>query len=220
MGKTILTSRQFKFLELAAKEKEIIRWYYLTGGTALAEFFLKHRLSDDIDLFTTSDVNDLETDKIIKKALEVLNAKKFTKRKISGLYTYQLIFADGSILKIDFNNYPFKQIERGLKWRGLNIDSYYDIAVNKVNTILGRLQIRDFIDLYFMLREEYFSLEQLITRTEDKFNIKVDQYYLASQFFKIIDFPRVYPKMLKPFSFEKIQEFFKKEAKRLGKSSL
>lgn len=219
MGKTILTPRQFKFLELAAQEEELTRWYYLTGGTVLAEFYLKHRLSDDIDLFTISDVNDREIDKIIKKATAILKAKEYTKRKISGLFTYQLIFPDGT-LKVDFNNYPFEPIERGIKWKNLRVDSYYDIAVNKVNTILGRLQIRDFIDLYFMLKEEYFSLEQLMTRVEDKFNIKVDQYYLASQFFKIIDLPKAHPKMLKPFSFEKMQQYFKKEAKRLGKSVL
>lgn len=26
--------------------------YHLTGGTALSEFYLRHRVSDDLDLFT------------------------------------------------------------------------------------------------------------------------------------------------------------------------
>ena len=65
MGQTILTARQFNFLEHIQSEQEIIRWYYLTGGTALSEYYLHHRLSEDIDLFSTSEVNDGETDKII-----------------------------------------------------------------------------------------------------------------------------------------------------------
>jgi predicted nucleotidyltransferase component of viral defense system len=52
MGKTILTPQQLNFLELASQEPQITKRFYLTGGTALAEFYLKHRLSEDIDLFT------------------------------------------------------------------------------------------------------------------------------------------------------------------------
>lgn len=219
MGKTILTPTQHHFLELASHEEEITRWYYLTGGTALSEFYLHHRLSEDIDLFTTSEVNDNETDKIIKKAASVLKAKDYSKRKISGLFTYQLIFAK-DVLKIDFNNYPFERIETGIKWNNLTIDSYYDIAVNKVNTIVGRLKIRDFIDLYIMLKEDYFSIDQLMSRTEDKFGIKVDRFYLSSQFLRIIDLPRAYPKMLIPFSFDEMAEYYQKIALQLSKKSL
>ena len=54
MGKTILTPNQCNFLELASQRPEITKHYYLTGGTALAEFYLRHRLSEDIDLFIES----------------------------------------------------------------------------------------------------------------------------------------------------------------------
>ncbi|MBI3956224.1 nucleotidyl transferase AbiEii/AbiGii toxin family protein [Candidatus Gottesmanbacteria bacterium] len=43
-------------MEQAAKNDELTRWYYLTGGTALSEFYLHHRLSEDIDFFTRSEV--------------------------------------------------------------------------------------------------------------------------------------------------------------------
>lgn len=52
MGKTILTPRQLDFLECVQLEPSLIKRFYLTGGTALAEFYLKHRLSEDLDLFT------------------------------------------------------------------------------------------------------------------------------------------------------------------------
>ncbi|PJC81870.1 hypothetical protein CO007_02510, partial [Candidatus Roizmanbacteria bacterium CG_4_8_14_3_um_filter_36_10] len=52
MGKTILTSRQLDFLELAQSNAYIAKNYYLTGGTALAAFYYSHRLSEDIDLFS------------------------------------------------------------------------------------------------------------------------------------------------------------------------
>ena len=52
MGKTILTSEQHLVLDMAAKDELINSWFYLTGGTALAEFYLRHRLSEDLDFFS------------------------------------------------------------------------------------------------------------------------------------------------------------------------
>ncbi|NTU74244.1 nucleotidyl transferase AbiEii/AbiGii toxin family protein [Candidatus Roizmanbacteria bacterium] len=41
------------------KENEYIRsHFYFTGGTALAEYYLNHRFSDDLDLFTTEKTID------------------------------------------------------------------------------------------------------------------------------------------------------------------
>lgn len=51
MGKTILTAKQLEFLELVQSQPQLTKRFYFTGGTALAEFYLKHRLSEDIDLF-------------------------------------------------------------------------------------------------------------------------------------------------------------------------
>ena len=219
MGKTVLTSRQFNFLEHVCREEEIRQWYYLTGGTALSEFYLQHRLSEDIDLFTTSEVNDRETDKIIHRFIKTEKALDFEKRRISGLFTYKIRFTD-SVLKIDFNNYPFNTVETGLVYKGLKIDSFYDIAINKAQSVTGRFQTRGFIDLDFILKKNEFSLEQLIGRVEDKFNSKIDRFYLASQFLRVMDLPKAYPNMLVPFDFNDMIEFFKKEAKKMGKKSL
>lgn len=58
MGKTILTPKQSQFLELISQDKQITKRFYLTGGTALSEFYLQHRLSYDIDLFTEKEEVD------------------------------------------------------------------------------------------------------------------------------------------------------------------
>lgn len=219
MGKTILTSTQHNFLELASQEDEIVNWYYLTGGTALSEFYLHHRLSEDIDLFTESEVNDPEIDKIIQKFVKLSKADKFEKRRISGLFIYE-IFLGEERLKIDFNNFPYTSVERGIFYKKLRVDSFYDIAINKAYTILGRFQMRDFIDLYFILQKEEFSLEQLMDRITDKYKTQIDPLYLSSQFLRVIDLPRAYPKMLVPFEFTDMVEFFKQTARRLGKKSI
>ena len=205
----------------AAKDKEITHWFYLTGGTALAEFYLHHRLSDDIDLFSYSQVNDRYIDSFSKKITPSLKVKEVKKDHIMGLFVYKLKLPDDTILKIDFNEYEFTQVEKGSKkFADLAIDSFYDISINKLYSIVGRFQTRDFIDLYFILQRDEFSLEQLIERAEEKFKTKIDRYYLSSQFLRVFDLPKAYPKMLKPFSFKKMQHYFIKIAERLGKSAL
>ncbi len=47
--KTILNPIQRKFLDLAVLEPYLLKNYYWTGGTVLAEFYLRHRKSEDID---------------------------------------------------------------------------------------------------------------------------------------------------------------------------
>ena len=49
---SILSENQKKFLKLLSEEKSICAHFYLTGGTALAEFYLHHRLSEDLDFFS------------------------------------------------------------------------------------------------------------------------------------------------------------------------
>ncbi len=50
--KGLLTPLQTAFLVTFATLPDQAQ-FYLTGGTALAEFYLGHRLSFDLDLFTT-----------------------------------------------------------------------------------------------------------------------------------------------------------------------
>jgi hypothetical protein len=51
-GKGILSEFQKAFLQLFSSLPDQER-FYLTGGTALAEYYLGHRLSYDLDLFTS-----------------------------------------------------------------------------------------------------------------------------------------------------------------------
>ena len=51
-GNGLLTPAQQKFLAAFSHLPDQAR-FYLTGGTALTEFYLGHRLSFDLDLFTS-----------------------------------------------------------------------------------------------------------------------------------------------------------------------
>ncbi len=50
---SVLTETQARFLEaFFAGEQADTDAFYLSGGTALAEYYLQHRQSDDLDFFT------------------------------------------------------------------------------------------------------------------------------------------------------------------------
>jgi len=55
--KNILTERQLTFLDAIRKESSFAKQFCLTGGTALAGFYLFHRYSEDLDFFSEEEVD-------------------------------------------------------------------------------------------------------------------------------------------------------------------
>ncbi|MBI2085705.1 nucleotidyl transferase AbiEii/AbiGii toxin family protein [Candidatus Daviesbacteria bacterium] len=215
MGKSILTTKQLNFLELVSNDKQITKHFYFTGGTALAEFYLQHRLSEDIDLFTEKEeVNQSVIESFLKKISPKLSIVEIKKNQFLGLFSYLLIFKDGKKLKVDFNYYPFLRIDEGKNFKNLKVDSLYDIAVNKVQTMLTRTRSRDFIDLYFIMKTFDYSLRQLIKDSKVKFDWHIDNVTLASQFVKIEEIGD-FPTMLVPFDQKEMEKFFLDLAKSL-----
>lgn len=215
MGKTILTSKQSLFLELIQKEPQITKRFYLTGGTALSEFYLQHRLSYDIDLFTEKEeVDQRATDSFLKKLSPALSVKKIKRSQFLGLFSYVLVFEDEQELKVDFNYYPFPRIQKGIRYKNLEVDSVYDIAVNKLQTIFTKPRSRDYLDLYFIMRKYKYPLAKLILDAKAKFDWDIDKITLASQFIKVKDIDES-SMLLIPFNKKDLEEFFLKLAKSL-----
>ena len=217
MGKTILTPKQLEFLELAQSQPQLTKRFYLTGGTALAEFYLQHRLSEDIDLFTEKEeVNQGVVEVFLKKSARRLKIKKIKLSQFLGLFSYKLIYQDSEELKIDFNYYPFLRIDKRTKFKNLEVDSLVDIAANKVHTLFMKPRPRDYIDLFFLMTTQNYDLRELILDAKAKFDWDIDRMNLANQFIRVkeLEFKDL-PKMLKPLDFKKMQEFFLKLAKSL-----
>jgi len=217
MGKTILTSHQFDVLEQAKKNPEITRWYYLTGGTALAEFYLHHRLSEDLDFFTRSQINDTKIDAFFQAVKRPLHIVTTTKQHIAGLFMYSLTFPDQTVLKADFNEYDFPQLEKGTHYGSLVVDSVFDIAVNKLYTILSRSKMRDFIDLYYCIQHEGYGFDDLLLRVTDKFGVSFEDVAIARQLSYVTDLTD-YPTMIVPFDRHTLIDFFLSEVKKRKKN--
>src|SRR3989344_4584027 len=214
MGKTSGLDRyQNRFLALVLKEPYLLRTFYWTGGTVLAEFYLHHRESYDIDLFCEKEFHLPSVSKFVSLAGGYLKAKKIQHRQFLGLHTFVFKFP-GKELKVDFNYYPFPRINKDRKWQGLAIDSLEDIAANKVHTIAMKARERDFIDLYFIMKETDFNLPRLVDLARAKFDWPIDPVQLGQILTQVVVFKEP-PKMFKPFDRKDMEDFFLKLAKSL-----
>ena len=131
-----------------------------------------------------------------------------------GLFTYILNFRDNDKLKVDFNYYPFPRIEKGVLFNKIQVDSIHDIAANKIHTLFMKPRVRDYVDLYFILKNKDLSIKKFILDAKAKFDWHIDPLTLASQFMRVKEFID-FPKMLIPFNENSMRDFFVAESKKL-----
>jgi len=216
--KTILSENQRKILQTISLDKSFCENFYLTGGTALAEFYLKHRLSEDLDFFSEKEFDPQAIFVFFKKNQKSLKIKKIDYQQSFNRNLFFLSL-DNDIIKTEFTYFPFPRIETAIKKNGMAVDSILDIAVNKVFTIYQKARARDFIDLYLIIKKYRFNLEDLIKKAKIKFDWHIDFLQLGSQFFKapeVKDFPVMRIKENR----KTWQKFFLGEAKRMGNKIL
>lgn len=214
--KTILKKHHQDFLELVISEPYLLDRFYWTGGTVLSEFYLQHRESEDIDLFSENqEVHLPSINKFVAIATSKLGASEVVHRQYLGLHTYFFKLPKVN-LKVDFNYYPFPRLDKRKKWKKLEVDSMKDIAVNKIQTISTQARERDFVDLFFILRKENWQLKDLIIAAKTKFDWHIDPIQLGQIFTQVVSLRDV-PRMLKPFDRKEMEIFFLQKAKELEK---
>jgi len=213
---SILTETQKLILAEISQNKELSDQFYFTGGTALSEVYLKHRYSDDLDFFTPS---RFETQSIFT-FLNLMGKKyqfSIQAQYVDPVYICNLSFQQGEMLRLDFGYYPYKQLKTPGRYLDINVDSLFDLTVNKVLSVTQRTEVKDYVDLYFLL--ERFALSELIDGVKIKFNSEIDPLILASHFMLAEDF-KFLPRMIKPLTLPTLHDFFIKQAQKLGVNSV
>lgn len=204
---------QRKIFDKVSKDPLLSKQFYFTGGTALSSFYLHHRESEDLDFFSETDFGNTAIEKLMTNlSFELKLPYRFTERQVVRVCEF---FKNNKLLiKVDFSYYPYKRVEKGNQYQGMAIDSIRDIATNKLLTINQRAQVKDFVDLYFLLK--HFTIWDLIYGVEIKFRREMDMVLIASDFAKVEDFDFL-PKMIKPLTLEELKSFFRKKAKEIGR---
>ncbi|MEM7820511.1 MAG: nucleotidyl transferase AbiEii/AbiGii toxin family protein [Candidatus Aenigmatarchaeota archaeon] len=165
----VLNKEQKELLPKLAFLKD--QGFYLAGGTALA-LQIGHRTSIDFDFYSKNEFdNKLLSFYIAKKILnsnEAFSANNTLKIKVGHL-------------EVSFFYYPYDLIQPPIESDILLADKK-DIAAMKLLAIADRGTRRDFIDLYFLIRE--FGLAKLFEFLQEKYP-RYDPYhsFLALTYF-------------------------------------
>lgn len=211
---TILNEKQQVILSKITHDDFLATTFYFTGGTALSEVYLQHRESIDLDFFTDK---TYDPQNILSRLENWSKELQFSiePRYIEPTNIYLLKFNSGDTLKIDFAHYPYEQLKEATIYNEkLKVDSLFDIATNKLLTTTQRMEVKDFVDLYFLLQE--YTFWDLKDGVAKKFNVKIEPFVMATDLM-IVDKFDYLPKMLKPLSLDELKNFFKETAQKLAK---
>lgn len=187
MGKNIevFNKEQKEILDKIRKADFIIKNFYLTGGTALSQYYLQHRYSDDLDFFTETEVNRRDIYQFIAALSDSLKVT-FVLKETEIAQIFFLKFSQEKIVKIDFVYQPVKRLKKETIDKGIIVDSFFDIAVNKIITVSDRSSVKDFVDLYFIFN--YFTIWDLIHGAKIKYREEINPCILASDLLKVEKF--------------------------------
>jgi hypothetical protein len=150
MHKEILSENQLDLIPLV---RQFIREYYLAGGTAVA-LYIGHRRSIDFDLFKFSPLKP----KNIVSEISAYNYPYTITRRV----TEQLNITIHDV-KFTFLQYPFK-IDAKCRFEDyLRLPELIDLAAMKAYALGRRSKWKDYVDLYYILKD-YYSVEQISKR--------------------------------------------------------
>ena len=174
--KEILNDKQVELLPLVAAFK---REYYLVGGTAIA-LYLGHRRSIDFDLFKYAPLNR-------KKNLEKVESFEFP-TLVTWNVTDQMNLVVNEV-KVTFFQYPF-QIKANNDFAGvIRMPDLLDLAAMKAYALGRRSKWKDYVDLYFLLKER-FTIGQINQRAVEIYGDLFSDKLFRSQlsYFEDVDY--------------------------------
>ncbi len=144
--------------------------FYMAGGTALA-LQIGHRTSLDFDFYTNKNFDSAKLYQELRKRFE----KATLLQKAEDTLIVKL-----DEVAVSFFYYPYPIVFLPAEIEGVRIASKQDIAAMKIIAISDRGTRRDFVDIYFLMKE--FSLKEIFEFVKKKypeFNIYVGLRGLA-----------------------------------------
>lgn len=179
MAKSLLTKNQNNFLDFVKRQPELYGKFYFSGGTALSEFYLQHRYSEDLDFFSEEEFDAAALSVFLLSRKKNFHAQSIQYRQSFNRNLFFLDFEDRASLKVEFTYYPFARLEKGLLIDNLQVDSVLDIAVNKVFILTQQARGRDYFDLFEIHLKYDFDFKRLVTLARGKFDFPIDYVQLG-----------------------------------------
>ncbi|HNB51677.1 MAG TPA: nucleotidyl transferase AbiEii/AbiGii toxin family protein [Anaerolineales bacterium] len=216
-GKGLLTPLERDFLRLFSQLPDQAN-FFLAGGTALAEFYLGHRLSYDLDMFTSERDLILPFSHQLESACQVQGIEVKVVRRFAT-FVELLIQRSDETLRVDLGlDSPYHVISPVVSEYGVRVNSFEDMKADKLLAYFGRSEPRDAIDVFFLLQKE--PLETLIAVASEK-DPGFDLYWFAMALNRAQNFPdeleRWPVRMLQDFSPKVLKQTFSDMAIKIMK---
>lgn len=211
----VLTSYQIVILKKFFASN-LGKQFFLTGGTALAAFYLGHRKSQDLDLFTTEKFDSLVLELLIKEVGRETKSAIKTKLKTNEYYeVYLENKKENWLQRLDFVLEQPVIFGKRKKIDGIIVDSLENIASNKILTIYGRLEPKDYLDLYFIIKEADLDFDKLFEKAKQK-DAGLHEFYFANI---IADIEKItnFPPTIKSFKQQDLINFYLQLSEKLLK---
>ena len=206
----ILTPLQRAVLDALFAEEVFTRSFYLTGGTALAAFYLFHRYSDDLDLFT----NDQSLELVWPMVQRLQPSLEFVVESRAPQFI-RLRHPDG--LRVDLvQDVPFR-VGVPIRHGAWQVDALDNMTLNKVAAIQGRLDVKDYVDLYLLLKDRPTRILSWLAQAKQK-DASIEPF-LWSRIIGDVETFRVLPRMIVPVRLEELVAFYR-DVRRLILASL
>ncbi len=184
--------------ELIPYLKEFRRSFYMVGGTAIA-LHIGHRRSIDFDFFTTAKLNKLK----IKSKLELV---PFIKKSVFEDYDQLHLLVNN--VKITFFSYPYN-IEHPIKIPSfVTMPTLLSLAAMKAFALGRRAKWKDYVDLYFILKD-YYTIEEVAEETTRIFGQLFSEKLFREQltFHDDIDYSEPVEFLIPPVHDDEIKNF-------------
>jgi predicted nucleotidyltransferase component of viral defense system len=157
----ILSREMNEVLENLKKSVLSNNLFYLAGGTGLA-IILAHRKSYDFDFFSR---NQFSTGKLLEIIIRSFGEDEVILSEIKE--DTLIVFLND--IQVSFFQYNYPLLKNLVKKDGLYIASLEDILAMKIIAIIQRGTKKDFIDLWTIMKEKKYSLQDIFIFCKTKF---------------------------------------------------
>lgn len=181
--------------------------FYLAEGTGLA-LQIGHRISVDFDFFWGKEIPK----SLLPKLRRVFKGSKI---EVILNHSEQLTVAIGGV-SVSFVKYAFPVISKFIEYQGVKILPAPEIAAMKAYALGQRATMKDYLDLYFVLKEKITTLEEIINLCEKKYDEEFNPRLFLEQLIYSEDIEKVEIQFLKKkITLPEIEKFFEKEVKKI-----
>lgn len=211
MRSSVMTPLQNEILHFLYDNGLGERGFYFTGGTALCEFYLPYRMSDDLDFFVDN-IDLIPLLEWVSQCLSDCQYKAECKKK-NPTHT-EIVVTGNESLVLHFSTHPQPKMAPFNTFGNVVVDSLEDIAVNKVTCLAGRDEPKDAFDLFYIISHTRFTFDYLLNRAKEKVGDFDDEEniinFAAS---KMLNVPVVpIPRLIEKVDPNEVKAFFKQIA--------